>query len=456
MTDQSTRLAVTPVGRIVAQSVLHPRSANQFITYAAQRASELVSSRDDPDQERLLHFALLHAAFTSHEYMVTGSGRFLPYQLNPLVANPLADEAEHLLIEQPWNRYPKAANAALAAIRWTEGTPRNQLAPEFDTIGSGVLQNMVREAGDILFSWADCLMAATGSQILDEERPAVLRGQADLLRTLRNLAAAIRVGARALSVGVPPDVGWMAILSDEETGQRLLSRDQIIALLTAELMDPTEILRHENRKAVVGALKSIGTSQLDTLLEKLKAAVLAHRNDRRDYLWKIAIEGSPDTLSHIVEATKEARGNAFEKQVEHLFDAVGITYERLDDGQTAGAPDYLVGPNHKIQILLELKSSEGKGGVGLNDATDVVKAAAIVGMDHLPKVTLSNPGFDPNVAGQARNVKDLALVEACQFARALSLIANGEVDKDRFLDWLAQPGTLSVTGLRVAQGRDDD
>ena len=76
-----------------------------------------------------------------------------------------------------------------------------------------------------------------------------------------------------------------------------------------------------------------------------------------------------------------------------------------------------------------------------------IKGAAIVRLEHLPKATLANPGFDPNVRWQARNVRDLALVEACQFVRGISLLACGEIDKDAFLNWLAKPGLLSISQL---------
>ena len=85
--------------------------------------------------------------------------------------------------------------------------------------------------------------------------------------------------------------------------------------------------------------------------------------------------------------------------------------------------------------------------VGLNEATDVIKGAAIVKLEHLPKATLANPGFDPNVHWQARNVRNLALVEACQFVYGISLLACGEVEKAAFLNWLAQPGLLSARQL---------
>ena len=95
-----------------------------------------------------------------------------------------------------------------------------------------------------------------------------------------------------------------------------------------------------------------------------------------------------------------------------------------------------------------MKSVQGEGAIGLNSATEVISAASIVDLGHLPKVTIANPGFDPNVPWQARKATELALVEACQFAYGISLVARGDVSKDAFLGWLAQPGMLSVSQLR--------
>ena len=197
----------------------------------------------------------------------------------------------------------------------------------------------------------------------------------------------------------------------------------------------------------------LGIPDLNNVVQNFRNAVRKYRQDRRQNLWRIAIDRAPDGVKALLVETFDARGKHFERKVEAILDAVGIAYERLDDGKTAGAADLHIGIglNHAIQVVTELKTAEGEGTVGLNDATDVIKGAAIVNLGHLPKVTLANPGFDPNVPWQARNVKDLALVEACQFAYAISLLACGEIDKDAFLDWLAQPGMLSVSRLHGSQ-----
>ena len=453
MNANSTRLSVTPVGRVVAQSVLHPRSADQLVEYAARRAGDLLALTNDEVGERTLRFALLHAAYSSDEYSIRGSGKNLPYQLGSLVQNTLADQCEAYLFERPWRRNPTAANAAMLAKRWAEGRPRSELAPEFPVIGSGVSQTMIREGTEILFAWSDCLTAGTASHLVDEDRPEALRGDADLLRALRNLASAIRVHARMLAAGLPGDVAWMTGLAAEGTGHQILPRHAILALLEDGLTDPVDLLRHDKFARIIEVLTPIGIPDLNNVVQNFRNAVRKYRQDRRQNLWRIAIDRAPDGVKALLVETFDARGKHFERKVEAILDAVGIAYERLDDGKTAGAADLHIGIglNHAIQVVTELKTAEGEGTVGLNDATDVIKGAAIVNLGHLPKVTLANPGFDPNVPWQARNVKDLALVEACQFAYAISLLACGEIDKDAFLDWLAQPGMLSVSRLHGSQ-----
>ena len=152
MTTNSSRLSVTPIGRAVAQSVLHPRSAIQLIEYTARCANDLLALTNDETDEETLRYALLHAAYSSDEYTIRRGARSLPHQLNELVQNDLADRSESYLFEHPWVRNPRAANAALLAMRWAEGKRRNALSPEFKAIVSGVLQTMFRQSAEILFA----------------------------------------------------------------------------------------------------------------------------------------------------------------------------------------------------------------------------------------------------------------------------------------------------------------
>ena len=447
MNTNSTRLSITPVGRIVAQSVLHPRSANQLITYAAHHAADLLALQDETDREQRLHYALLHAAFSSDEYSISGSARNLPYQLNNLVGNTLADQSERYLIEKPWKRNPKAANAAMLAMRWTEGRLRNQLAPEFQAIGSGVLQNMIQEGADILSSWCDCLIVGTAPQFADEDRPAILRGSIDLLPNLRNLTSIIRMLVNILRRGLPGDVLWMTDLTNNDTS-RILSRSAISALLKHGLTEPEDFLRYDKSSSIINVLNSVNISNLNEFVQNLKISINQYRQAQRRRLWDASTRRVRDDLKSLFNEVEISRGKTFERKIEALLDASGITYKRLDDGKTPGAADLYLGLNHAVQVVVELKTTEGEGGIGLNGALDVIKGAAIVDFDHLPKVTLANPGFDPNVPWQARKVKNLSLVEACKFVYGISLLVSGEIDGNSFLDWLARPGMASVDQLR--------
>ncbi len=442
-----TRLSVTPIGRTVAQSILHPRSADQLIHYTAQRVGELLALSEDQSNEKTLHFSVLHAAYSSDEYSIRGSNRNLPYQLDNLVRNSIADAASDFLIERPWQRNATAANASMLAMRWIEGQGRSELSPELPVIGSGVVQTMIREGAEILFAWSDCLLSATAPQLVGDDRPTELGDDIDLNRAVRNLASIIRAQARMVAVGLPGDVVWMArLMSDgaEGTGRRLLSRSAILALWKSDLTEPMELLRHDTFVKIVEALKPLSLPDLDGLVRSVRDAVRACRQDRRKNLWRVAIERAPQDITTTLRDMPDARGKDFERRVEALLDATGIAYERLDDGRTPGAADLLLGLNHAVQIVMELKTAEGEGAIGLNEATDVIKGAAIVNHAHLPKATLANPGFDPNVLWQVRNVRDLALIEASQFAHGISRLARKEIDERSFLDWLAQPGMNSI------------
>ena len=454
MNEQSNRLSVSPVGRAVAQSVLHPYSAYQLLEYSARRVGDLLTLADDENSESSLRFILLHAAYSCDEYSQRSGGRSLPYQLDPLVHNALANQSNDYLFDQPWNRNPKSANAAMLAMRWVEGRPRNELVQEFEAIGSGVLQNMFREAADILFGWSDCLLTGTDVHLDDEDRPERFRGDAGLLQALRNLVTAIRAQALVVNIGLPGDAAWMAQLNSYETGQPILPRRAIFELFKQGMVEPVDLLRHETFKAIIDVLRPLKLANLDDTVRRFREAIRVYRRVRRENLWRAAVQRAPDNYKVIIEEMKNSREENFESLVENLLDLVGITYCRVDDGSQAGAPDLHLGLNHEVQIVIEIKTAQGEGAIGLNSATEVISAASIVDLGHLPKVTLGNPGFDPNVPWQARRATELALVEACQFAYAISLVARGEVGKDSFLAWLAQPGMLSVSQLRRIIYRD--
>ena len=448
MNKQSNRLSVSPVGRAVAQSVLHPYGAYQLLEYSTRRVGDLLTLADDEKSEHLLRFILLHAAYSCDEYSQRSGGRSLPYQLDPLVHNGLANQLNDYLFEQPWNRNPKSANAAMLAMRWVEGKPRNELVQEFEAIGSGVLQNMFREGADILFGWSDCLLTGTDVHLADEDRPERFRGDAGLLQALRNLVAAIRAQALVVNIGLPGDAAWMAQLNSYETGRPILPRRAIFALLSCGLVEPVDLLRHDTFREIIDVLHPLNLDNLDDTVKRFRESIRIFRKDRRENLWRVAVQRAPDNCKVVIEAMKNSREKDFESLVEDLLSRVGVAYCRVDDGSQAGAPDLHLGLNHEVQVVVELKTAQGEGAIGLNLATEVISAASIVDLGHLPKVTLANPGFDPNVPWQARRATELALVEACQFAYGISLVARGDVSKDAFLGWLAQPGMLSVSQLR--------
>ena len=312
MTKNSTRLSITPVGRAVAQSVLHPRSSYQLVEYAADRVSDLLVLNQQAESEEILYYSLLYAAYTSDEYnAVRGNSRALPYQFDNLIANTLADRSERYLIEHPWRRNVKSANAAMVAMRWARGRDRNSLAREFQRIGSGVLQNMFREGAEILFAWSDCLTAGTMPHLIDEDRPPVLREGSDLRRALRNLVSTMRAQAGPLVEGLPGEVAWMAGLTHGSSGQRILSRRAIVSLFDNGLADPDELLRRDMYPEIVSALRKVETQDADDVTKNLRTAVGQHRQDNRRKLWRNAIDSVTGRLKALFEGTVIARHTIF-------------------------------------------------------------------------------------------------------------------------------------------------
>ena len=445
MTQNSTRLSVSPIGRVVAGSTLHPSSVHQLLEYLTQRGSELLSLVQDEDREFLFFFAILHAVYSSKEYDSFGNGFQLPYQLGRDILDELPGQCEEYLIERPWSRNLKSANAALLGVRWVSGEDRRTLSRDYGNIGSGVLQTMFQQGTNILFSLSDCLSASSLPHIGDYDRPKMLRKRDDLLPGLRSLASIIRENAIPLSLGLPGDVSWIGGLEEKTTGRKILSRHAVLQLKEKGLFEPLNLLRHETYQDIIEALIAANISDPGNKAQELRTAVREYRIELRDSLWKLAIASAPEELKEILRQMRKARDRQFENVVERLLKAVGMAYERLDDGKIAGAPDFRIGLNHRTQIVVELKTTANL--VNLNSATDVVKGAAIVGLDELPMVTLANPGFDPNVPWQARKIERLTLVEACVLACGISRLARGDIQKESFLKWLTRPGMLELRAL---------
>ena len=169
-----------------------------------------------------------------------------------------------------------------------------------------------------------------------------------------------------------------------------------MSLHNANLMTSDQLLRRDKYQEIVSALRAVDIQNADYKTKALRSAVEKYRQMIRRNLWRSAIDRVPGRLKQLFEETIDARQKSFEKKIEDILIEAGVAYERLDDGTIPGAPDLHLGLNHTIQVVVELKTGEGGNAVKLNSATDVIKGAAIVGLSDLPKVTVANPGFEPN------------------------------------------------------------
>lgn len=445
MNNTSDRLSVTPVGRAVAKTILHPYSANQLLLYAATHAEALSQIAEHGDDALL--FVLAHAAYSSHEYTVRGNARVLPYQLNSRVTNELADQCNQYLMDKPWYRYPTPANAAMVVTRWAQGLPTDQLASEFNEIGSGMLRSMAWEGAGILHAWAECLSVAASVRYADDDRPSAFHGRGNICSELRNLLPAIQVQVQRLNFGLPGECVWLANVLDPGTRRSVLQRNVILDLYKNGLTDWTKLLQQETYRKIVAILRSRGVVDADEVAKRFLDAVREYRDQDRKRLWDISIECAPQQFQGIINGLRDARRERFESGFRDLLDKIGISYTWLDNGEESGRPDLVLGEKGRIRVVMELKTALDEGTINFNRARAVISSASTAGYAELPKVTVGHPAFDPNVPWQARRAKDLGLVEACELVYGLSMVIKNEIDEEKFIAWLAQPGMLYARDL---------
>lgn len=447
-----TRLQITPVGRRVATSGLRPVTAHYLIDYNARLAEDLlalVTARSEQDQTVVekedLEFAFFFAALTSPEYAARGDGgrRFIPWQITGQLQSDRGRRLDPVLSLRPWDRDGPAANAADMACDWIAGVPLRELEDRFADLRGGALRGLFRELAQVLFGWAEVLNAATAPSLHEGERATALQEPEPVRDALRAVTSIIRMAAIRLEAGLPEEALWIHRLESND-GRRLLTRPQIVALSNSGLIRPDDLMDRGRTSDIIAALRpEVGNNAAD-LAREIRENVEQYRVLKTDRIRQSQLRRLQAGCHDIAERYYAANGTEFEDVLDEILRCVEIEPDERDGPGKTSFPDFVLSIPDFGPLVIECKSTNGINSVNFNDATDVIRKAAVHGHEDAFKVTVCKPYMSPDVARKLGNCRKLSVVNAEDMAEVLVRLANNKGSPIDFGDWCSQNGFISA------------
>ena len=445
-------LLSTPVGKSVASSGLRPVTAGVFIDHFSQRGQVLADLITYPVQHADLEkfaFLVFAAVFASPAFRPTRGmppSRFLPWPLEHVIydASPYAED----LLEPNWFADPISTSSANAVVRWINGAKLSELEAMHSNLRAGMLLEMHRNLNWVLQGVESLLAAATDPRTPEPLRPASLRGQPSLLSSLRKLPRTIGRLRSRIQSGLPDDVLWMVSLN-QPGEQYTLTREEMIELrarryATPELLSLGSPDANSVRCEVFSHAQPAPQVKASWLRDRCRTWKSVQRERAATRHSELAKKCSTPEM---VTEYYTSRGTPFETVFENVLAALGVKFEKLDDGSKTGAPDYLVKLRNSPPLVVELKSRDGDGLVGYNLATEVLAASELHGHKDKFCVTLCHPGVDPAVGLEVVGCGRLSVVESCDLGEALLRLCQGFLSQEQLWSWLATPGQALAVDL---------
>ncbi|SFI02795.1 helicase [Collimonas sp. OK307] len=440
------KLSATPVGRAVGHSGLLPETCMFLLNYLANKADALIQClpvAGSAGNVPKLAFLLFSACLSSPEFRAfngTRPTRFLPY---PLDKYPLfdADVYSADLVESVWRADIMPINAAKLSCDWIDGGEIRQLESTLPHLSAGMLFELFRNLGWVLQGLSAIVTAASDKRVAKEFLPKALQRRDVNLETLAKLPRVIRRLSFRLTEGLPDDVLWLTFLNLPGLGFRL-TRGEILALRAAGYSSPERVMLGSGeadaaRIAVFAKAKPTPQVKANWLRDACRDWKSRQRQRAAERHQKRAARClRPD----LVEQYYAKKGAEFEQVFEGILDFLKIQYEKLDDKNKTGAPDYLLKLKNSPALVIELKSKEGDKLVDYNKAVEVLAAAVVHGHRDIFCVTLCHPGVDPSVPMVIEACGLLSVVESSDLGEALLRLCEGRLSEEQLWRWLATPG----------------
>ncbi len=449
----SEQIYITDVGKQIAISGLKPDTAYELLEYISIQSDGLLSTLSEKNDEQTsghnkFNFCLLFAAMSSPEFIGLSPSRFLPYQLKQGVSNNLAEEYSQLLKYNTWQPYRDSANASKLLLNWINGFSMPLLEDQFSDLRAGKIQGLAKEASWCLSGFSEILAAATKQGLLENEKPAPLKGMPESkIKNLKQLIPAIRLLAWRLNTGFPAEILWMSQIRSGK-GKAIVSRSEAVALYEAGLSSYTELRQRKSWPKMIETLRNAIVNNTNERAKEIQELAHQWHKDTRIKILKKLSEQNP-VAKNLLSNFFDAREKAFEKAFEELLSFAGVRFTLFDDGKKPGAFDYLIHIPDRPLFIVECKTKKDDSLVDLSEARTVLGAASQHGYDDSFCVTLCNPGVNPDVLVSFADCSRLAIVEVHDIAVGLMRLAAGKLSPQGFHDWLNQPGYIKAENIYV-------
>ncbi|MBU2888245.1 DEAD/DEAH box helicase [Celeribacter halophilus] len=455
--EANQRLVVTEYGQAVAKSGLKPETAAHFLNYLSQfgeRISELLPTPEREGCDDDLLFIFTHGSLLSPEYNLTGGPRTRHiswrFGSDGPVSNPQAESLEDILFERPWVANPSAANGARALAAWASGADRETLEQILPGVRLGLIENTARDVSWLLSAVAQVIATSSASRLADAARHPLLASTNPNLAQIRKFSRVLRRYAVRIAYGLPSECYWLKELELKGPSKRL-TRKQIIKLHEQGLSKPHLLMdgsqKYDELRAA--ALPKVGGANYPNLVrDAAKNWKIDQRRHFRNRHEKKAVRHGREGL---VSNLYDARGKDLEAAIIAILADIGIECTVLDDGTRSAWPDLKIefsANGMTSDVVAEVKSKEKESAlVPLNDAIEVISAAAIAGLGGLPVSTICSPGVEPSVPTAISGCNQLSIVELIDLAEAYLRIKDGNLSVSDLYNWMTTPGIALTEDL---------
>ncbi|WP_321504028.1 DEAD/DEAH box helicase [Breoghania sp.] len=448
--ETKSRVVVTEFGKAVARSGLKPETVEHFLQYLTEhgeQAAQLLPTPELEGQDDDLLFIFAHGSLLSPEFSLTGgprtrniSWRFSRYGA---VENPQADTLVKLLFEYPWVADPGAANGARALSEWAAGADRETLEQLVPDVRLGLIESMARDVSWLLAAVSEVIGSSSSPTLADAARHPLLRATNPTLPNIRKFSRVLRRYAMRIGYGLPSGCHWLKELELQGPAKRL-TRMQILSIHRQGISRPHLLMDGSNgldarRQAALPKVGRVSyANQVRDAARNWKVDQRRHFRERHE---KKAIRHS---VEKIVADLYDMRGKNLETAIIVAFQDIGVNCTVLDDGTKPAWPDLKIefsGSGMASDIVAEVKSKERETAlVPLNDAIEVIGAAAIAGLGGTPVTTICSPGVEPSVPTSISGCNHLSIVELVDLVEAYLRIKDGNLTIAQLHNWLTTPG----------------
>lgn len=448
--ETKSRIVVTEFGKAVARSGLKPETVEHFLHYLnehGEQAAQLLPTPEQEGRDNDLLFIFAHGSLLSPEFTLTGGPRTrnISYRFGRYgaVANPQAEALDTLLFERPWIADPSAANGARALSEWAAGADRETLEQLVPNVRLGLIESMARDVSWLLAAVSEVIGSSSSLTLADAARHPLLRSTNPALLHIRKFSRVLRRYAVRIAYGLPSECYWLKELELHGPARRL-TRMQIVSIYQKGISRPHLLMDGSLEMDALrqAALPKVGrVSYANQVREAARNwKVDQRRHFRRRHEKKAVRHG----VENIISDLYDMKGKMLEVAVIKAFQDIGIKCRVLDDGTRPAWPDLkieFVASGMESDIVAEVKSKERETAlVPLNDAIEVISAAAIAGLSGMPVTTICSPGAEPSVPTAISGCNHLSVVELMDLAEAYLRIKDGNLTIADLHNWLTTPG----------------